>query len=395
MKSKNLVYMDNAATTRQYDEVIDLISDVSKTIYGNPSSLHQLGIDAQDHVDKSREVVAKSINAKPSEIIFTSGGTESNNLAIEGIANYCKTGKIITSTIEHPSVKNVFKFLEKKGFEISYINVDEFGFLNLEELENEVDDKTVLVSIIHANNEIGTIQDMKKIVEIVKSKNSKVKVHFDACQSLTKTDIDVVDMNVDLLSLNSHKLHGPKGVGALFVKSGVKLKKQYYGGHQEFDLRSGTENISGILGFAKALQLGMESKQENIAHMLNLQEKLAEGLLKIPHSSLNGPAFDKDKRLCNNLNITFNYVEGEGLLMILDQAGICVSTGSACSSKTLSASHVILALGKNHEHAHGTIRFSLSKFNTLEEVGYVIEKVGAAVSILRKLSPLTPKELQN
>ena len=385
-KENKIVYLDNAATTKPLQEVIDIITETQKNNYGNASSLHRLGLNAEDLLDNCRRMIANSINAKESEIIFTSGGTESNNLAIKGFLKN-KKGKIITTTIEHPSVLNVFKELEKE-FEVVYINVDNEGFIDLKELESAVDNKTLLVSIIHGNNEIGTIQDIKEISNIVKQKNPETKIHIDACQSFTKIDINVKELNIDLMTINAHKIHGPKGVGCLFVKAGIKRSQLNQGGMQEHNLRPGTENIAGIIGFAKAVEIAMNEKQKNIIHMKELQKYMIEKILLISGTELNGPK-ELDKRLCNNINISFEHIEGESILMMLNEKGICVSTGSACSSKKLEPSHVILALGKKHEQAHGSIRFSLSKFNTREEIDYAIEKLKKSVDILRKVSHLT------
>jgi len=386
-KENKIIYLDNAATTKPLQEVIDIVAETQKHNYGNASSLHRLGLNAEDILDNCRNMIAKSINANADEIIFTSGGTESNNLAIKGFLKN-KKGKIITTTIEHPSVLNVFKELEN-DFEVVYINVDREGFIDLEELKNAVDNKTLLVSIIHGNNEIGTIQDIKTISKIVKEKNPETIIHIDACQSFTKTNINVKDLNIELISLNAHKIHGPKGVGALFVKSGIKINQIMQGGLQEQNKRPGTENISAIIGFAKAVEIAMNEKQKNIEHLKELQKYMIDKILsEIPNTELNGPK-DFSKRLCNNINITFNFIEGEAMLIMLNEKGICVSTGSACSSKKLEPSHVILALGKKHEQAHGTIRFSLSKFNTKQEIDYAIEKLKKAVEILRKISHLT------
>ena len=386
-KENKIIYLDNAATTKPLQEVIDIVAETQKNNYGNASSLHRFGLNAEDILDNCRNMIAKSINANADEIIFTSGGTESNNLAIKGFLKN-KKGKIITTTIEHPSVLNVFKELEN-DFEVVYINMDREGFIDLEELKNAVDKKTLLVSIIHGNNEIGTIQDIKKISNIIKEKNPETIIHMDACQSFTKTDINVKDLNIELISLNAHKIHGSKGVGALFVKSGIKINQIMQGGLQEQNKRPGTENIPAIIGFAKAVEIAMNEEQKNIEHMKELQKYMVDKILsEIPHTELNGPK-DLSKRLCNNINITFNFIEGEAMLMMLNEKGICVSTGSACSSKKLEPSHVILALGKKHEQAHGAIRFSLSKFNTKQEIDYAIEKLKKAVEILRKISHLT------
>ena len=388
--TKKIIYLDNASTTKVLDEVIEVMNYYHRDSYGNPSSLHQLGIDADNILLKSKEMIAKTINAKPEQIIFTSGGTESNNLAIKGSV-LRKKGKIITTKIEHPSVLNVFKDLEKNGFEGIYLNVDREGFVDLEELKEEVNENTLLISIIHANNEIGTIQNIKSIVKIIREKNKDTLIHSDACQSYSKMEIDVQDLDIDLMTINSHKIHGPNGVGALFIKNKSKLKQIFQGGHQENNLRPGTENIPAIIGFAKAAEIMNDELKENVKKIKELQNYTIQNIEnKIKNIALNGPA-DLNNRLCNNINFTFKFIEGEGLLMLLNEQGICVSTGSACSSQSLEPSHTILALGKKHEDAHGTIRFSLSKFNTKEEIDFTIEKLIHAVDILRKLSHISKK----
>jgi len=381
---QRIVYLDNATTTTLDPEVLKAMKSYFFEWYGSPTHEygHSFGLKAREALEKSRKIIARSIGAKPQEIIFTSGGTESNNLAIKGLALASKgKSRLITSKIEHASVLNVVKSLGKIGFQTSYIDVDGEGFVDLEQLEKTIDKQTLLVSIQHANQEIGTIQDIKEIGRICKEK--EVLFHVDAAQSFTKVPIDVEKMNIDLLSISAHKIHGPKGIGALYVREGVKLKPLIEGGYNEFGLRSGTENIPGIVGFAKAVEIADESQ---IEHMRSLRDYLMDGLLEIHDSKLNGPK--GEKRLCNNVNITFKYVEGESVLLHLDMRGIIVTTGSACFSKTLQPSHVILALGLKHEDAHGSIRFSLSKYNTLEEMDYAIKNVKEVVEELRVISPV-------
>ena len=376
------VYLDNGATTKTAPEVVEAMQPYFTDKYGNASSLHYFGREAKGALDKAREIIAKKINASPEEIIFTSGGTESDNLAIKGTvyAHKDRGNHIITSQIEHPAVLGAYSVLEREGFKVIYIGVDKNGFVKLDQLEKAITDKTILVSVMHANNEIGTIQPIKEIGDICRK--HKVIFHTDAVQSFTKVPIDVKKINVDLISLSSHKIHGPKGVGALFVRKGTKLKKLADGGGHEFHLRAGTENIPGIIGFAKAIELvsDMDLKQ-----MTKLRDKLINGLLKIPHTQVNG---SKENRLVNNVNISFNYVEGESLLMYLDDKGIAVSTGSACSSHSLKPSHVLMALGLKAEVAHGTIRFTLSKYTTDKEIEYTIKSVKEVVEKLRRFSPL-------
>lgn len=377
------VYLDNGATTQVAKEVAKSMQTILTKKFGNPSSLHRYGEEAKKGLDKARELIAKKINAEPDEIIFTSGGTEADNLAIKGIAyNYKEKGNhIITSRIEHPAVLKACEALEKEGFELTYLSVDKEGFVDLKKLEEAITPETILVTIIHANNEIGTIQEIEKIGQVCKEKN--VTFHTDAVQSFTKTPIDVKQMNIDLLSLSAHKLHGPKGIGALFIKKGIKLKPLFDGGGQEKKIRSGTENLPGIVGFSKAVEI---IKEKDLEKIKKLRDILIKGIEKnIPDTILNGP---RDKRLVNNINIAFKYVEGESLLYQLDSKGIAVSTGSACSSKSLEPSHVLLAIGLKPETAHGSIRLTLSRYTTKEEIKYTIKNLMEIVKNLRKISPL-------
>jgi len=379
------VYLDNATTTRLDPEALRAMEPHFLEYYGAPTTEygHSFGLKAREALERAREVIARSIGAEPEEIIFTSGGTESNNLAIKGAALASKEKKhLITSKIEHKSVLGVIESLGKTGhFKARYLNVDAEGFVDIKQLQNEMNEKTLLVSIQHANQEIGTIQDIDAIGKICTEK--KVLFHVDAVQSFTKVPIDVKKMKVDLLSVSAHKIHGPKGIGALYVRKGVSLKPLIEGGYNELGLRSGTENIPGAVGFGKAVEIADEMQ---ITHTKKLRDRLIEGLLEIPKSRLNGPR--GERRLCNNVNITFKYVEGESVLLHLDMRGIIVITGSACFSRTLEPSHVILALGLKHEDAHGSIRFSLSKYNTEDEIRYTIENVREVVEKLREISPL-------
>lgn len=381
---RRAVYLDNATTTMMDPEVLEAMRPYFFEWYGSPTHEygHTFGLKARDALEESREVVARSIGANPEEVIFTSSGTESNNLALKGLA-FARGSRrhLITSKIEHTSVLNVVKSLERTGFRASYLNVDREGFIDLEQLKSEINKETLLVSIQHANQEIGTIQDIKEIGKICKEKGALF--HVDGVQSFTKVPIDVKKMDIDLLSISAHKIHGPKGIGALYIKDGVELRPLIEGGSHEFGLRSGTENIPGAVGFAKAIEIADESQLEE---MRRLRDYLMRGLLEIPDSRLNGPR--RDKRLCNNVNITFRFVEGESVLLHLDMRGIIVTTGSACFSKSLEPSHVILALGLKHEDAHGSVRFSLSKYNTLEEMDYAIKNVREVVEQLRAISPV-------
>ncbi len=372
------VYLDNGATTRVDERVAKAMLPYFTKYYGNASSIHQFGSKVEEDLKKARETIAKEINAEADEIIFTSGGTESDNLAIKGIVEG-KKGKIITSKIEHPAVLETCKYLEKKGYEVKYLDVDREGFVKLKDLEKEIDKNTLIVSIMHANNEIGVIQDIAKIGEICRKK--KVVFHTDAVQSFKKIKIDVKKMNLDLVSLSAHKINGPKGIGALYVREGLGLKPLFHGGHQEFGLRVGTENIAGIIGFAEAVKLQMD-----VEKIKKLRDKLIGGILKkIPNTKLNG---SREKRICNNANISFENVEGESILMHLDFKGIAVSTGSACMAKDLKPSHVLTAMGLNMKECHGSIRFSLDKFSTEEDVNYLLDVLPDIIKKLREISPL-------
>ncbi len=375
------VYLDNGGTTKVDPKVLKAMIPYFSEKYGNASSLHRYGREAKKALDEAREAIAKKINADPSEIIFTSGGTESDNLAIRGVAYANRhLGKhIITTKIEHPAVLNTCKSLVEEGFEVTYLDVDREGFVNLKTLEKAIRKDTILVSIMHANNEIGTIQDIGKIGKICRRK--RTLFHTDAVQSFTKVPIDVKKMRMDLLSLSSHKIHGPKGVGALYVRKGVKIKPLLTGGPHEFRMRAGTENIPGIVGFAKASEL---TGKDEIKRMTYLRDKLISGLLSIPGAKLNGPK--GRKRLCNNVNVSFKGVEGESLLTYLDAKGICVSTGSACSSREEKESHVLQAIGVDSECIMGSIRLTLSKFTTEREIEYVIKTTKEIVEHLRKVS---------
>ena len=382
------VYLDNAATTPVDEKVLKVMLPYFSDKFGNASSLHYPGEEARRAVEESREVIAKSIGGKYKEIIFTSGGTESNNLTIKGLFfHFNKEGKnhIIISKIEHDCVLNACKWLEKQGADVTYLNVDKEGFVNPEDVKKAITNKTFLVSIIHGNNEVGTIQDLEAIGKIIKEKSKEILFHTDACQSFTKTNIDVKKMNLDLATLNAHKIYGPKGIGALYIREDLKKKINplFSGGGHEFGVRSGTENVPGIVGFAKAL--GLTGRNE-IKKMTHLRDYLIDKILKIPDTSLNGPR--GEKRLCNNINISFKNIEGEAIGGYLNAKGISTSTGSACSSKSLEPSHVLKAMGLSAVVANTSIRITLSKNNTQEEVDYALEEIKRTVEILRKMSPL-------
>jgi len=376
------IYLDNAASTKIDPNVLKAMKPFFIEKYGNASSLHHKGREAKEALELARKIIAKKINTKPDEIVFTGSGTESNNFCLKGVAftNKNKGNHIITTKIEHDCVLNSCKWLEKQGFDITYLDVDKEGFIDFKKLENAITPKTILVSIIHGSNEIGTIQDIEAIGKICRKKG--VLFHSDACQSFTKIPIDVEKQNIDLMTVNAHKIHGPKGVGALYIKKGIKITPLLHGGGHEFGLRSSTENVAGIVGFAKAVEIADE---KSINHMNKLRDKLINGVLKIPDTKLNG---SKEKRLCNNANFSFKYVEGEAIGALLDVKGVCSSTGSACSAKSLEPSHVLTAIGLKPEEAHGSLRLSLSKFTTEQEIDYVLDIFPGIIKKLRKISPL-------
>ncbi len=375
-------YFDNGATTPADPKVLKAMEPYFTEKFGNASSLHSFGREAHEALDQSRRIIADAIGAEPSEIIFTSGGSESDNLAIKGVAFAKGKGHIITSKIEHHAVLNTCKALEKLGFKVTYLPVDSEGFVKPETLKKAMTKDTILVTIMHANNEIGTIEPIAELARI--AHKGGAYFHTDAVQSFTKVPINVRKMDLDLVSLSAHKIHGPKGVGALFVRKGIRIQKLIDGGGHEFDLRAGTENIPGIVGFAKAAQL---ANQEHIKYMTRLRDRIINELLKaFPDAKLNGPK--EDKRLCNNINISFSGVEGESVLLGLDALGIAVSTGSACSSKSLKPSHVLTAIGRTPIESHGSIRITLSRMNTEKEVNYLIKSVIKTVKRLKEMSPL-------
>jgi cysteine desulfurase len=380
-----LIYLDNAATTRVDEDVLKTMLPYFTEKYGNASSTHFKGQEAKNALEDSRKIIAKSIGAKSQEIYFTSGGTEANNLAIKGLYFWNKennTGKdhIITTRIEHDCVLNTCKWLEKTGAKVTYLDVDAEGFIDLNELKNAITEKTIVVSIIHGNNEVGTIQDLEEIGKICKEKGTLF--HTDACQSYTKVPIDVNKQNLTLVTLNSHKIHGPKGVGALYIRENTPIVPLFHGGGHERKIRSGTENVSGIVGFAKAVDI---SNKKNVEKMIKLRDKLINGLLNISNVKLNGP---KEKRLCNNINVSFNNIEGESLGGYLENLGICTSTGSACASHSLESSHVLKAIGLTPLQANSTLRLSISKYTTEEEIDYVLSSLTKIVEKLRKISPI-------
>ncbi|NOX71476.1 MAG: cysteine desulfurase [Candidatus Micrarchaeota archaeon] len=379
-------YFDNAATTKMDNDVLEAMLPYFGDKYAVATSIFSYtpGLEARDAIEKARKVIADKINAKADEIIFTSGGTESNNTAVLGIArkNGEKKKHIITTEIEHISVSRALEDLKDEGFEIEKISPDSEGIINPEKLRKLIRDDTLMVIVQHANDEIGTLQDIGKIGKICSEK--KVFLHVDACQSFTRIPIDVEKMHATSMSFSAHKIHGPKGVGALYLRKGTKIKKIMNGGFNEFDMRPGTENIAGIIGFAKAVQI---AKDEDCKKMKELRDYMIERITKeIPHTKINGPL--GNMRLCNNVNISFHYVEGESIVLRLDMKGICASTGSACFSRSLEMSPVMKAIGCDHELAHGSMRFTLSKFTTKEEIDYAVDNLKEIVADLRKISPL-------
>lgn len=376
------IYLDHAATTPVDKEVLEAMKPFFRKKFGNASSIHSLGREAKNALDESREKIAGKVNSEPDGLVFTSGGTESNNLALKGVmfSNHKRGRHLITSRVEHDCVLNSCRWLEKQGFEVTYLPVDEYGFVDLNELEASIREDTVLVSIIHGNNEIGTLNPLDRIGKICSERG--VYLHTDACQSFTKVPIDVKRDNIDLLTINSHKIYGPKGVGALYIRKGVRIDPLLHGGGHEFNRRSGTENIPGIVGFAKATEV---TRERDILHMTQLRDRLIKTISReISHSRLNG---HPTERLCNNTNFSFNYIEGESLLLRLDAKGICASTGSACSSHSLEPSHVLMSIGMKPEYAHGSLRLTLGKDNTLNEIEYTLDAVRESVEDLRRISP--------
>lgn len=383
------VFMDHASTTKVDDEVLDAMLPYFSKYFGNPSSIHLFGREAHDAVDLSRRKVADLLNAKEDEIIFTAGGTEADNIAIKGVAYKHKEKRgskgphIITSEIEHPAVLQTCKHLEEEGFEVTYVPVDEYGIVKLDELETALSENTFLITIMFANNEIGTIEPMEEIGKIAKENN--ILFHTDAVQAIGKTPIDVKKLHIDLLALSSHKMYGPKGVGALYVRKGVQLKPIVHGGGHEKGLRSSTLNVPGIIGLGKACELAKERMQKDMKYLRSLRDKLIKNVLQIEESYLNG---HPEKRLVNNAHFRFVGVEGEAMLLAMDAKGIATSTGSACSSKKLQASHVLAAIGFDPEYAHGSIRLSIGRETTEEDVMYVCESLSEVVEKLRRMSPL-------
>lgn len=380
------VYADNAATTKMDKDVLKIMIKSLEEDYGNPSSIYKKGRDAKILIEKARKQVADAIGAKESEIIFTSGGSEGDNYAISGVArSRQQKGKhIISSKIEHHAVLHTLKALEKEGFEVTYIDVDENGIIDLEQLKSSIREDTILITIMFANNEIGTIQPVSEIGKI--ARENKITFHTDAVQAVGHIPIDVNSMNIDLLSLSAHKFGGPKGVGAIYIKSGTRINNFIYGGAQERGKRAGTENTASIIAMGAAIEKITANMEENTKKVTAMRDKLIDAILKeIPYTRLNG---DREKRLPGNVNISFRFIEGESLLLMLDLHGICASSGSACTSGSLDPSHVLLAIGLPHEIAHGSLRLTLNHENTMEDVDYILEVLPQIVEKLREMSPL-------
>lgn len=386
------VYMDYAATTYVKPEVLNEMMPYFTEKFGNPSSFYDLSRETSRAIDEARGNIAKALNCETNEIYFTGGGSESDNWAIKGIAyaHKNKGNHIITSKVEHHAVLHTCKYLEKNGFEVTYLDVDEDGFIDLKELENAITDKTILVSIMFANNEIGTIQPIKEIGTICRER--KIFFHTDAVQAIGNIPVDVKELNIDLLSLAAHKIYGPKGIGVLYIKRGIKIDNLIHGGGQERGRRAGTENIASIVGLGKAIGLAVENLDEHAKRMTELRDRLIKGLLTIPYSNLNGP--EGEQRLPGNANIGFEFIEGESILLSLDFEGVCASSGSACTSGSLDPSHVLLAIGLPHERAHGSLRLTMGDGTTKEDVDYVIEVLPPIIQRLRNMSPLWEDHLK-
>jgi len=380
------IYMDYAATTFTKPEVLEEMIPYFTEFYGNPSSVYSISRDTKKAIDKARGRVAKAINSNMDEIYFTGGGSEADNWALKGIAfaHKNKGNHIITTAIEHHAILHACEYLEKHGFEVTYLPVDEYGMIRMEDLKNAITDKTILVSIMFANNEIGSIQPIKEIGALCKEK--KIFFHTDAVQAVGNAVIDVKEMNIDLLSMAAHKIYGPKGTGALYIRRGIRIDNLIHGGGQEKNRRAGTENVAGIVGLGKAIELATENLEEHSARLTKLRDKLINGLLAVPNSRLNGPT--GENRLPGNVNVCFEFIEGESVLLMLDMEGICASSGSACTSGSLDPSHVLLAIGLPHEIAHGSLRLSIGDRTTEEEVDFVLQVVPGIVQRLRDMSPL-------
>ena len=384
------VYLDYSATTPVKEEVLKEMIPYFTEKFGNPSSLYDMGLESKEAVDKARQQVAALINADPSEIYFTAGGTEADNWAVFGTAEKfrAKGNHIITTKVEHHAMLHSCAYLEKEGYDVTYLDIDKDGRVDLKQLEDAITDKTILISIMLVNNEIGTIEPVKEAAAI--AKKHKILFHTDAVQALGNVPIDVKDMGIDMMSMSSHKIYGPKGIGALFIRKGVRIDNYMHGGAQENNRRAGTENLAGIVGFGKAAELAKENFDAHVKHSSQMRDYLKDRILsEIPDTFVNGTM---DGRHPGNLNVTFEYIEGESILLLLNQFGISVSTGSACSSKSLEPSHVLAALGVPDEMIHGTGRFTVGDMTTKEDIDYVVDNLKTVVARLREISSVNAKK---
>ena len=387
------IYMDNAATTQVYPEVFEAMKPYFTEFYGNPSSIYSFAGNSKKAVEDSRKTIADFLGARTEEIYFTGGGSESDNWALKATADaYGNKGKhIITSKIEHHAILHTCEYLEKKGFEVTYLDVDENGFVNPADVENAIRPDTILISIMTANNEIGTIEPIAEIGKIAKEHG--VLFHTDAVQAFGHIPMNVDEMNIDMLSASGHKINGPKGIGIMYIRKGVKIGSFVHGGAQERQRRAGTHNVPGIVGIGKAVELARDNMKERMEYETKLRDHLISRVMEeIPYAKLNG---DKVKRLPNNVNVCFRFIEGESMLILLDQNGVCGSSGSACTSGSLDPSHVLLAIGLPHEIAHGSLRLTLSEKNTMEEVDFTVDKLKGIIERLRSMSPLYEDFVKN
>ena len=388
---KKIVYMDHAATTYAAPEVVEAMLPYFSEKFGNPSSVYGIGQENKAAVEEARAKVAAAINAEPNEIYFTAGGTESDNWALKGVAfaNIRKGKHIITTAVEHHAILHAAEWLQSQGFEVTYLPVDQYGMVSPADVEKAIRPDTILISVMYANNEVGTIQPIAEIGAIARAHG--IYFHTDAVQAVGHVPIDVKAEHIDMLSLSGRKVDGPKGIGVLYIRRGVRIQNLLHGGAQESRHRAGTENVAGIVGLGAAIERAVVAMPEESARLTAMRDHMIRELLKIPASHLNG---HPTQRLPNNVNITFEYIEGEGILLLLNMFGICASTGSACNSASLEPSHVLTAMGVPHEIAHGSVRLTLGERNTEEDVSYVLEKLPEVVRKLRSMSPLTPKELR-
>lgn len=390
--SKQVIYLDHAATTPMHPQVVEEMTRVMNCVYGNASSVYSVGREAKEKLEQARESVAKSLGCLPGEVYFTGCGSEADNWAIKGyaMANKAKGNHIITTKIEHHAVLHPCEYLEKHGFEVTYLPVDETGLVSLEDVKNAIKETTILISVMYANNEVGTIEPIREIAEI--AKENGVCMHTDAVQAVGAEPIDFKALGVDMLSLSAHKFNGPKGVGALIVRKGLRIQPFMHGGAQERSKRAGTENLAGIVGLAKALELAVSNLSDKQTKVRAMRDYLISEIEhNIPYIKFNG---HREKRLSNNVNFCFRYIEGESLLLMLDINGICASSGSACTSGSLDPSHVLLALGLPHEIAHGSLRLTLSAQTTREEIDYTVAKLKEIVHRLRLMSPIYDMSLE-